>query len=104
VEAGLADNFNSPANATVNVRNWQFGTGEVETMTVSQYNIHLDGHGNLDIIVLGADAVGGDGPPAQCLAEGRPPPDPPGHRGSRRSRPSAACVTAWSASGGPWLY
>jgi len=60
-----ADNFNGAADASVNATNWQFdtgrgifGTGEVETMTSSPYNIHLDGNGNLDIIVLGHGAAG----------------------------------------------
>jgi hypothetical protein len=30
----------------------------VETMTASPYNVHLDGHSNLDIIVLGHGAAG----------------------------------------------
>lgn len=49
----------------VNTKYWEyntghgvFGTNEVETMTPSNYNVHLDGHGNLDIIVLGHGAAG----------------------------------------------
>ena len=38
-----------------------FGTGEIETMTSSLYNVHLDGHGNLDLIVLGHGAAGSSG-------------------------------------------
>jgi beta-glucanase (GH16 family) len=60
-----SDNFNGRADAGVNDGNWQFdtgrgvfGTGEIETMTSSRYNAHLDGHGNLDIIVLGHGAAG----------------------------------------------
>jgi beta-glucanase (GH16 family) len=63
-----ADNFDGPANGSVNTANWGFdtgrgifGTGEVETMTASPYNAHLDGHGNLDIIVLGRGAAGSPG-------------------------------------------
>lgn len=60
-----ADDFNGPANSGVNARYWAFdtgrgifGTSEIETMTASPYNVHLDGHGNLDIIVLGHGAGG----------------------------------------------
>jgi beta-glucanase (GH16 family) len=31
-----------------------FGTGEIETMTNSSSNVHLDGNGNLDITALGS--------------------------------------------------
>ena len=57
--------FNGPADSGVNTKYWEyntghgvFGTNEVETMTDSKYNVHLDGHGNLDIIVLGHGAAG----------------------------------------------
>ncbi len=60
-----SDNFDGPADSGVNTKYWEyntghgvFGTGEVETMTDSKYNVHLDGHGNLDIIVLGHGAAG----------------------------------------------
>ena len=60
-----ADDFNGPADSGINARYWKFdtgrgifGTGEVETMTSSPYNAHLDGHGNLDLIVLGHGAAG----------------------------------------------
>jgi beta-glucanase (GH16 family) len=60
-----SDDFNGPADGGVNARSWTFdtgrgifGTGEIETMTSSPYNVHLDGHGNLDIIVLGHGAAG----------------------------------------------
>jgi beta-glucanase (GH16 family) len=63
-----ADNFNGPADGSVNTSYWDFntgrgifGTGEVETMTSSRYNVHLDGHGNLDLIVLGHGAAGSSG-------------------------------------------
>jgi beta-glucanase (GH16 family) len=53
------DTFNGPAGQGINTSNWQyntghnvFGTGEVETATDSPANIHLDGHGDLDIIPL----------------------------------------------------
>ncbi len=59
------DSFNGPADSGVNPKYWEyntghgvFGTNEVETMTNSKYNVHLDGHGDLDIIVLGHGAAG----------------------------------------------
>jgi len=59
------DTFNGPANSGVNTKYWEyntghgvFGTNEIETMTPSKYNVHIDGHGNLDIIVLGHGAAG----------------------------------------------
>jgi beta-glucanase (GH16 family) len=64
-----AASFNGPADGGVNAADWRFetgqgrffGTGEIETMTSSKYNAHLDGHGNLDIIVLGHGAAGSPG-------------------------------------------
>ena len=65
-----ADNFNGPANGSVNTKNWTyvdgqgnafFGTGEVETTTSSPYNIRLDGHGDLQMVVLGRGAAGSPG-------------------------------------------
>ena len=63
-----ADNFNGPADDSVDTNYWDFntgrgifGTGEIETMTSSLYNVHLDGHGDLDLIVLGHGAAGGSG-------------------------------------------
>jgi beta-glucanase (GH16 family) len=55
------DNFNGPAGTGVNPSVWKyntgpgetFGTGEIETMTSSTSNVHLDGHGALDITALG---------------------------------------------------
>jgi beta-glucanase (GH16 family) len=54
------DNFNGPADIGVDTSVWKyntgtgiFGTGEIETMTNSTSNVHLDGHGNLDITALG---------------------------------------------------
>jgi beta-glucanase (GH16 family) len=59
-----ADNFNGPADGGVNTGRWRFetgrgifGTGEIETMTSSRFNAHLDGHGNLELIVLGHGAA-----------------------------------------------
>ena len=59
-----ADNFDGPANGSVNMSNWGFdtgrgvfGTGEIETMTTSPSNAHLDGHGNLDLVALGHGAA-----------------------------------------------
>ncbi|HEX2821945.1 MAG TPA: hypothetical protein VHO07_17490 [Streptosporangiaceae bacterium] len=62
-----ADNFNGPASSGVNTSRWEFntgqvfGTGEVEADTSSLSNIHLDGHGDLAITVLGHGAPGGPG-------------------------------------------
>jgi len=63
-----ADDFNGPPSGSVNTRDWGFdtgrgifGTGEIETMTSSRYNAHLDGRGNLDLIVLGHGAAGNSG-------------------------------------------
>ena len=54
------DTFNGAAGSGVNPSVWKyntgtgvFGTGEIETMTNSTSNVHLDGHGNLDITALG---------------------------------------------------
>jgi beta-glucanase (GH16 family) len=54
------DNFNGPVGSGVNPSFWKydigqgvFGTGEIETMTSSTNNVHLDGHGGLDITALG---------------------------------------------------
>jgi len=53
-----SDDFDGPANVSVNAAYWgfdsgrgKFGTGEVETMTSSRHSVHLDGHGHVDIIV-----------------------------------------------------
>jgi beta-glucanase (GH16 family) len=52
--------FNGPAGARVSRRYWTydtgygiFGSGEIETMTSSAANVHLDGHGALDITAIG---------------------------------------------------
>jgi beta-glucanase (GH16 family) len=54
------DDFNGPARTGVDPSVWKynigqgiFGTGEIETMTSSTSNVHLDGHGALDITALG---------------------------------------------------
>jgi beta-glucanase (GH16 family) len=54
------DTFNGAAGSGVEPSGWKyntgtgiFGTGEIETMTNSTSNVHLDGHGNLDITALG---------------------------------------------------
>lgn len=57
-----SDNFNGRAGSGVNPAVWEydtgpgstFGTGEIETMTSSASNVHLDGHGDLDITALGS--------------------------------------------------
>ena len=63
-----SDNFNGPAGSSVNTSFWEFntgqgifGTGEVETNTSSLDNVHLDGHGDLDITVLGHGAPASPG-------------------------------------------
>jgi beta-glucanase (GH16 family) len=55
-----ADDFNGRAGTGVNRAVWKydtgqgiFGTGEIETMTDSPANVHLDGRGNLAITALG---------------------------------------------------
>jgi beta-glucanase (GH16 family) len=51
-------NFNGPAGAGLSPRTWTydtgqgFGNGEVENMTSSPSNVHLDGDGDLDITAL----------------------------------------------------
>jgi beta-glucanase (GH16 family) len=54
------DTFNGAAGSGVDPSVWKYntgtgilGTGEIETMTNSTSNVHLDGHGNLDITALG---------------------------------------------------
>jgi hypothetical protein len=54
------DSFDGPTGAGVDPSVWKyntgtgiFGTGEIETMTSSTSNVHLDGHGDLDITALG---------------------------------------------------
>ena len=58
----FSDDFNGPSGSGVNTANWMyntgpgsnFGTGEIETMTNSTSNVHLDGNGDLDITALGS--------------------------------------------------
>jgi beta-glucanase (GH16 family) len=59
--------FDGPAGAGVSPQVWKydlgtgvFGTHEVETMTDSTGNVHLDGQGGLDITALGPGAQGVD--------------------------------------------
>jgi beta-glucanase (GH16 family) len=57
----FSDDFNGSSGAGPS-GSWQFdtgpgssfGTGEIETMTNSPSNVHLDGNGNLDITALGS--------------------------------------------------
>jgi beta-glucanase (GH16 family) len=65
-----SDHFTGPAGGPINTKNWEFvngqglgffGTGEVETTTSSRSNIHVDGQGGLDIVVLGPSAAGSQG-------------------------------------------
>ena len=56
----FSDDFTGAAGSGVNTSNWMydtgagstFGTGEIETMTNSTSNVHLDGNGDLDITAL----------------------------------------------------
>lgn len=55
-----SDSFTGPAGSGVDQRSWTyqtghgiFGNGEVETMTSSPGNVHLDGRGDLDITAIG---------------------------------------------------
>jgi beta-glucanase (GH16 family) len=53
--ADFAGQAGSPLQSkdwTYDVGQGVFGNGEVESMTDSPYNVHLDGHGDLDITVL----------------------------------------------------
>jgi beta-glucanase (GH16 family) len=57
--------FDGSAGSGLNSAVWKydtgrgiFGTGEVEAMTNSTANAHLDGAGNLDMVVLGHGAAG----------------------------------------------
>ncbi len=64
-----SDIFSGPAGSSIDPTKWKFdtgqgaffGTGEVETMTASPYNARLDGHGHLDLVVLGHGAPGTPG-------------------------------------------
>ncbi|MGF1424896.1 ricin-type beta-trefoil lectin domain protein [Kitasatospora sp. LaBMicrA B282] len=56
----FGDDFAGPAGSAPNSASWtydtgpgsNFGTGEIETMTDSTANVHLDGNGHLDITAL----------------------------------------------------
>jgi hypothetical protein len=58
----FSDDFNGSSGAAPNGANWiydtgpgsNFGTGEIETMTNSTANVHLDGAGDLNITALGS--------------------------------------------------
>ncbi len=58
----FSDDFDGAAGSAPSAANWKFdtgpgssfGTGEIETMTDSTANTHLDGNGNLDITALGS--------------------------------------------------
>jgi beta-glucanase (GH16 family) len=58
----FSDDFNGAAGGAINSANWKFdtgpgssfGTGEIETMTNSTANTHLDGNGNLNITAQGS--------------------------------------------------
>ena len=57
----FSDDFNGSAGSGIDSQ-WMydtgpgssFGTGEIETMTNSTNNVHLDGNGNLDVTALGS--------------------------------------------------
>jgi hypothetical protein len=57
----FSDDFNGPSGSGVDSQ-WMydtgpgsnFGTGEIETMTNSTSNVHLDGNGNLDVTAIGS--------------------------------------------------
>ena len=57
----FSDDFNGAAGSGIDSQ-WMydtgpgsnFGTGEIETMTSSTSNVHLDGNGNLDLTALGS--------------------------------------------------
>lgn len=58
-----SDNFTGPAGP-VNTQKWRyqtgrgtFGNGEIEDMTGSLRNVHLDGHGDLDITAVDQDGL-----------------------------------------------
>jgi Ricin-type beta-trefoil lectin domain/Glycosyl hydrolases family 16 len=58
----FSDDFNGAAGSAPSSANWiydtgpgsNFGTGEIETMTNSTNNVHLDGNGDLDITAIGS--------------------------------------------------
>jgi len=71
-----SDDFNGQAGGGLNTGYWGFdtgrgvfGTGEIETMTSSRDNARLDGHGNLDLVVIGHGT-------ARPAAAARPGPRP----------------------------
>jgi len=59
----FSDDFTGPAHTRPSAAKWKydtgpgssFGTGEIETMTRSLSNVHLDGRGDLDITARGSD-------------------------------------------------
>ena len=62
-----AADFGGPAGGGIDSGAWKFDTGygvfgtqEVETMTSSARNVHVDGHGDLSIVVLGHGASSGE--------------------------------------------
>src|SRR6185312_11653743 len=58
----FSDDFAGTSGTGVSTSNWMydtgagstFGTGEIETMTNSTSNVHLDGSGDLDITAIGS--------------------------------------------------
>jgi beta-glucanase (GH16 family) len=58
------ENFDGPAGSGINQQAWEFDTGqgifgtrEIETMTASPYNVHLDGGGDLNIVAVRHDGA-----------------------------------------------
>ena len=63
-----SDDFDGPANSSVNPEYWEFDTGqgifgtkEIERVTASTANVRLDGHGDLDLVASGHGAGGARG-------------------------------------------
>ena len=75
------DNFAGPAQTAPNLYNWtydtgpgyDFGGGQVETMTNSPQNVSLDGHGHLDITASDADGAWTSGRIQTAPDVGAPP-------------------------------
>jgi hypothetical protein len=73
--------FAGRANAGVDTKAWEyktgrgiFGDGEIETMTSSAQNVHLDGRGNLDITAVGQGSSWTSGRIQTKTSEFVPPP------------------------------
>jgi beta-glucanase (GH16 family) len=67
-KAAWTEDFSGPEGSGINPEIWEFdtgqgvfGTNEIEMMTADRANVHLDGHGDLDLVVRGHGAVGAPG-------------------------------------------